>query len=164
LAIQTDPAARLRAQSLLEQLETIQKLREAARVELIKQAHKIKPEYQTPEMLTPQTDPPPQNTQQIRALLSDIMEGHDSPAMTEAHRAFYNNLPSPAKNELTQQLKTLNALTYITSDEVEGRGLRINEPISRIRYYKGELGQRVHYFTFWLTKEGKVAHLRFYAE
>jgi transposase len=40
LAKLTEPAARFRAQSLLEQLETIQGLRKAARVELIKQARK----------------------------------------------------------------------------------------------------------------------------
>jgi hypothetical protein len=45
---------------------------------------------------------------------------------------------------------------------VEERGLkRMGEPIARICYYKAELGQKVHYFSFWLTKEGKVAHLRF---
>lgn len=45
LATLTEQAACFRAQSLLEQLETIQKLRKAARVELIKQAHKH-PDYQ----------------------------------------------------------------------------------------------------------------------
>jgi transposase len=39
-----DPAARFRAQSLLEQLETIQRLRKAARLELIKQAQQH-PDY-----------------------------------------------------------------------------------------------------------------------
>jgi transposase len=44
LAKLTEEAARFRAQSLLEQLETIQNLRKAARVELIKQARKH-PDY-----------------------------------------------------------------------------------------------------------------------
>jgi hypothetical protein len=45
---------------------------------------------------------------------------------------------------------------------MEERGLkRMGEPIARIRYYKAELGQKVYYLTFRLTKDGKVAHLRF---
>jgi hypothetical protein len=82
--------------------------------------------------------------------------------MTAAYRAFYNSLPPPVRQKEAQLLKALNAFTYIASDNVEGRGLkRMGEPIARICYYKAELGQKVYYFTFWLTKEGKVAQLRF---
>ncbi len=96
--------------------------------------------------------------------MSDLAEGHDSPGMTAAHRAYYNNLPPPLRQEQSRLLKTLKSLTYLANDDVEGRRLRISEPISRICYYKGEADQRTFYFTFWLTKEGKVAHLRFNPE
>ena len=85
--------------------------------------------------------------------------------MTSAYLTFFNNLPPQRLTNLAQQLKTLKSFTYITSDYVEGRGLkRLGEPVSRIRYYKAELAEKIYYFTFWLTKEGKVAYLRFNPE
>jgi hypothetical protein len=105
----------------------------------------------------------------MRDLLSNLAEGtaegHDSPIMTAAHRAFYNTLPAPARQEDARLLKTLKTFTYLTSDDVEGRGLKkMGDAITRICYYKAEVGQKIYYFTFWLTKEGKVAYLRFNPE
>src|SRR5215510_927643 len=124
----------------------------------------IRPTYRPPEMLAPEPDPRPETTREMRALLSNLAEGltegHDSPIMTAAHRAFYNSLPPPARQEDARLLKTLKSFTYLTSDGVEGRGLkRMGEAISRICYYKAEVGgQKIYYFTFWLTKEGRVAY------
>src|SRR5256714_4019581 len=113
-------------------------------------------------MPTAQTDPSPQTTRELNALLSEMAEGRDSPIMTAAHRAFYNSLPPPARQEDGQLLKTLKSLTYLASDDVSGRGLkRMGELVARIVYYKGELEGKTFHFTFWLTKEGKVAYLRF---
>src|SRR5262249_36892808 len=124
----------------------------------------LKPEYQPPHMLAPQPDPAPKTTRELHELLSAMAEDHDSPTMTPAHRSYYNSLPPPLRQDQVRLLKTLKSLTYLASDDVEGRGLRISEPISRICYYKSEIDQRTYYFTFWLTKEGKVAHLRFNPE
>ena len=125
----------------------------------------LKPEYQSPDMLTPQVDPKPQITREISALLSEMAEGHDSPKMTAEHRAFYNNMPPPNRQQLAQQLKTLKSLSYIASDEVEGRGFKkMSAPIARISYYKGQIEGRTFYFTFWLTQDSQVAYLRFSPE
>lgn len=122
----------------------------------------LKPQYRPPNMLTPQADPSPQTTREINALLSEMAEGRDSPNMTTAHRAFYNNLPLPARQEDGRLLKTLKSLTYLAGDDVTGRGLKkMGEPVARISYYQGEMEGRTFYFTFWLTKEGKIAYLRF---
>ena len=122
----------------------------------------IKPQYQPPDMLAPQTDPSPQTTRELRALLSEMAEEHDSSSMTAAHRAFYQSLPPPLRQDTARALKTLKSLTYLSSDDVAGRGLkRMGEPVARIAYYQGELDGRTFYFTFWLTKEGKVAYLNF---
>jgi CubicO group peptidase (beta-lactamase class C family) len=124
----------------------------------------LKPQYQPPDMLTPQADPSPQTTREINALLSEMAEERDSPSMTTAYRAFYNNLPPPVRQEDARLVKTLKSLTYLASDDVAGRGLkRIGEAVARMVYYKGELEGKTFYFTFWLTMEGKVAHLRFYS-
>jgi CubicO group peptidase (beta-lactamase class C family) len=122
----------------------------------------LKPKYQPPAALAAQADPAPQITREIKGLLSEMAEGRDSPIMTPAYRAYYNSFPPALKQDDARALKTLTSLTYHASDDVEGRGLkRLGEPVARIGYYKGELEGKTFYFTFWLTKEGKVAHLRF---
>jgi D-alanyl-D-alanine carboxypeptidase len=123
----------------------------------------VRPQYQPPDMIAPQADPSPQTTREVETLLRDMAEERDSPAMTAAHRAFYNGIPGPMRQDDAQLLKTLKSLTYVANDDVAGRGLkRLGEPIARIAYYRGELGGRMFSFTFWLTAEGKVASLRFY--
>jgi CubicO group peptidase (beta-lactamase class C family) len=125
----------------------------------------LKPQYQLPSMLVPQPDPSPQTTLEINALLSEMARGRDSPSLTAAHRAYYNSLPAPLRQEDARLLKTLQSLTYLASDDVTGRGLkRLGEPVARIAYYKSELEGKTFYFTFWLTKDGKVAYLRFNTE
>jgi CubicO group peptidase (beta-lactamase class C family) len=124
----------------------------------------LKQEYQPPHMLTPQPDPSPQTTLDLRKLMSDLAAGQDSPLMTAGHRAFYNSMPAPYRSNYSQQLKSLKSLTYIGCDNVEGRGLRLGEPLARICYYRIELGEKAFYYTFWLTREGKVASLRYYPE
>jgi D-alanyl-D-alanine carboxypeptidase len=122
----------------------------------------VRPAYRPPEMLAPEPDPRPETTSELRDLLSNLVDSQNPSIMTAAYRAFYNSLPPIVRQENARLLKTLKTFTYLTSDGVEGHGLRRNgEPIERICYYKAELGQKVYYFTFWLTKEGKVAHLRF---
>jgi hypothetical protein len=125
----------------------------------------LKPEYQPLQSIAAQPDPDPQTTQDMRALLTDLTQGKGSPVMTSTYLAFFNSLSPQLREDVARRLKTLSSFAYIATDDVKGRGLkRMGEPIARICYYKGELGQRVFYFTFWLTKEGKVAHLRFYPE
>lgn len=125
----------------------------------------LKRDYESPHLITAQTDPRPQTTQNIRTLLSELAEGKASSMMTPAYLAFFNTLMPRFREDVAQRLKTLRSFTYITTDEVEGRGIkRMGEPIARICYYKGELGQQTFDFTFWLAKDGKVAHLRFNPE
>lgn len=122
----------------------------------------LKPEYQPPDSVTPPIGPAPQITQNIRTLLSEMAEGKGSSIMTSDYLAFFNNLPQRLRDDIAQRLKTINSFTYIASDDVDGRGLkRMGRPVTRIYYYKGKLGGKIVYFTFWITREGKVAHLRF---
>src|SRR6266446_10858309 len=114
-------------------------------------------------MLTPQADPSPQTTHEIRALLSEWPRGHALPITTAP---FYLQWPADYRQELqqlTQGLRTSKSFSYIASDDVEGRGLKkMGKPIARISYYKVEAEGKTWYFTFWLSKEGEVAYLLFY--
>ena len=38
----------------------------------------------------------------------------------------------------------------------------MGDAITRINYYKAEAEGKTWYFTFWFTKDGKVAYLLFY--
>jgi len=42
-----------------------------------------------------------------------------------------------------------------------GQTPTLYERVRPVGFFLAELGQKVYYFIFWLTKEGKVAHLRF---
>ena len=120
--------------------------------------------YRPPQMLSPRPDPTPEATRNVRTLLSDLGDGHDSPVMTSSHRDYYNSIPQPVRQDQARVLKALRSLTYLECDDVEARGLRISESVTHIRYYKAELGDRVFYFTFWFNKDGKIALLRFTPE
>lgn len=122
----------------------------------------VKQQYQSPDLLTPQADPSPQTTFALNGLLLKMAVEHDSPSLTASYRAFYNSLPPRLRQDEARSLKTFKSLTYLGSDEVTGRGLkRIGEPVARIAYYKAELEGKTFHFTFWLTREDKVAYLRF---
>jgi D-alanyl-D-alanine carboxypeptidase len=127
-------------------------------------AGRLKPQYQSPDLLTPQADPAPQTTREINALLAELAQERDSSSLTAAYQTYYNSQPPPLRQADARLLKSLKSLTYLTSDDVAGRRLkRLGEAVVRIAYYKGELESKPYYFTFWLTPEGKVAYLRFYA-
>jgi hypothetical protein len=112
-------------------------------------------------MLIPQADPSPQTTREIRALLSEMADGRAPPILAAA--GFLQQWPPGYRQEL-QRLKTLKSFSYIASDDVEGRGLnKMGEPITRMSYYKAEAEGKTWYFTFWLTKPGKVAYLLFHS-
>ncbi|MGH2604087.1 MAG: serine hydrolase, partial [Dehalococcoidia bacterium] len=115
--------------------------------------------YTPSALLAPQSDPSPALTQSLERLLRDVAEGHASPVMTAAHAAYYNALPPVARDPLRERLAGLTALRYITCDDVAESGIRITDPIARICYYRAEAGGRTRTFTYWLTADGRAAHL-----
>lgn len=85
--------------------------------------------------------------------------GYGSPATADSSALPHSR---PRFRENSQRLRSLRLFTYVTSDEVEGHRLKkMGEPVVRICYYQGELENKTFHFTFWMTREGKVAYLRF---
>ena len=122
----------------------------------------LKPDYQPPDMLTPQADPSPVTTREINALLSEVAEGR-APITSVAGFPQWPPSYRQELQQITQRLQTSKSFSYIASDDVEGRGLtKMGTPTSRISYYKAEAEGKTWYFTFWLSKEGKVVDLLFY--
>lgn len=121
----------------------------------------VKPQYRSPEFLTPQPDQRPEITAAVRALLPDLPKGQVSEFMTPAHKSYFNDMPASFRARMYAPLGAVTSLTPIACDEVAGRGIRYTDPVARICYYKGEGSDRVRYITVWLTNEGKAAHLTF---
>lgn len=119
----------------------------------------LRPAYTPAALLAPQSDTSPALTQSLERLLWDVAQGHASPVMTAAHAVYYNALPPVARNPLREQLAGLATLRHIACDNVAGRGIRITDPISRICYHRAEAGERTRIFMFWLTADGRAAHL-----
>jgi CubicO group peptidase (beta-lactamase class C family) len=120
----------------------------------------LRPQLAPVQTLAPRADPAPERTRALSALLADVAAGRESPTMTAAHAAYFRGLPPIARDPLGAQLAGLGPLAFLGCDEVAGKGIRITDPIERICHYRAEAGGRPTWFTFWLTREGKAAHLR----
>ena len=120
----------------------------------------LRPALAPVQTLAPRADPAPERTRALQALLADLAEGRESPAMTAAHAAYFRALPPIARDPLRTALAGAEPLAFVACDEVAGKGIRITDPIERICHYRGTAGGRPTWFTFWLTRDGKAAHLR----
>ena len=74
-----------------------------------------------PRPLYASSDPSPATTRAIDQLLSDLSQGHDSPAMTSSHKSFYATLPAPNRDGLARQLASRSPLTFLGDDDVSSR-------------------------------------------
>ena len=119
----------------------------------------LRPGYGPVQKISPGTDPALETTRTLQALLSDVANGRASGAMTTAHATYFQRLPAIARDPIREQLAGLTPLTFLACDEVNGKGIRYTDPITRICHYKATAGDRPLYFTFWLTQEGKAAHM-----
>ena len=120
----------------------------------------IRQKYVPAQWLPPAPDAAPETTRAMQAVLTDMAAGRVSERMTAAHSAYLLAL-RPSMNEVFgRALAGLETLTFIACDDVSGKGIRITEPIARMCYYKAMAGGRLTYFTFWLTPDNSVAHVR----
>jgi CubicO group peptidase (beta-lactamase class C family) len=120
-----------------------------------------KVDYQSVERLGVSLDPEPAIRESLRALLPEYAAGRTTDFMTDAHKFYFNAMPASFRNRQNAPLSRVTGLARITCDDVEGRGIRYTDPVSRICYFKGDGGDRPLYITVYLTKDGKAAHLTF---
>ncbi len=118
-------------------------------------------EYQAVERLGVSLDSEPELTNSVRALLPEFAAGRTTDFMTEAHKAYFNDMPASFRNRLNEPLGKVTGLTRVTCDNVEGRGIRYTDVVARICYFGGVGGSRPIYISVYLTREGKGAHLTF---
>ena len=121
----------------------------------------LRPAYTPVQKLVAQPDPTRETTSALQTLLTDIAADRESAVMTAAHATYFRRLPHVARDPLRDQLNGLTPLAFVACDDVEGKGVRITDAISRICYYTARSAAgRTTYFTFWLTRDGKAAHMR----
>lgn len=107
--------------------------------------------------LKAQTDPNPGRTEQLRELLTSIINQEDSPLMTVGLLSSVGQNEN-VKNITASRLKGVKSFTFLACDDVQGRRLdRYGEKVSRACYYKMKTGSATYYYTFWMTPKGWVA-------
>ena len=121
----------------------------------------VNPALQPPQSMEPQSDPSPQATQELRTMMADFAAGRDNSLMTPECRSALSSVPPRARQDLVRLVTGLKEFLFVGSDDAAGRGLtRTGSPVSRIVYCKGRQNEQTRIYTFWLTKEGKVAYWR----
>ena len=122
----------------------------------------VDPTFLPLAQVTPRADPHPSRTRGIREMLGEMAAERASPMMTAGHRAFFQSSSGPARAEDAALLRTLSEFMFIASDTVSARSWpRFGDVATEIAHYSGMLSDRRFVFSFWLTREGKVAYLRF---
>jgi CubicO group peptidase (beta-lactamase class C family) len=125
----------------------------------------LRPAYTPVQKLAVQPDPTPETTRALQTLLGDVAADRESPVMTAAHATYFRRLPPVARDPLRDQLGGLSPLSFVACDDVTGKNVRVTDAISRICYYKAKAAAgRMTYVTFWLTRDGKAAHMRLDSE
>jgi CubicO group peptidase (beta-lactamase class C family) len=124
----------------------------------------LRPGYRPVQLLQSGHDSNPELTRALQTLLADVSAGRESPTMTPAHAAHFRGRPPIARTEITRDLTGLGPLALISCDEVAGRGVRYTDPITRICYYRAVAAGRNSIFTFYLTQDSRVAHMRWAGE
>lgn len=68
----------------------------------------------------------------MRALLPELPRGQVSEFMTPAHKSYFNDMPSSFRERAYTPLGAVTLLTFIACDDVDGRGIRHTDPVSRV--------------------------------
>jgi CubicO group peptidase (beta-lactamase class C family) len=112
-------------------------------------------------LLKEQTDPDPKLTATLTKLLADLGKGTtDSPLLTPGERTTLAKMGLGARRRLAEQLKDVTALTFLRRDDLGEKAVeRRGSQVSRVCMYRVAGGKTLHYATFYLTKDDKVAAL-----
>lgn len=122
------------------------------------------PNLAQPHTLTPQSKPQHDLTQRADRVLQAAASGSDcGDDTTTAYAAYLRKFPPFARKDLSRRLESKTEFKLIITEDVTGRGLtRFDENIARLAYFDliGKSGKWC--YTFWLTKDDKVAAMRSY--
>jgi len=112
-----------------------------------------------------QPDPDPSLSRRLEDFLRRVARGEDPPdAMPTLTNVLRANT-AEIQRVLGKRLAEARAFTYIATDDVEARGAeRLGVPISRLVHYELITGPAARYYTFWLTRDGRVVDFISYVD
>jgi CubicO group peptidase (beta-lactamase class C family) len=118
----------------------------------------VRPELTPPEALEPSVDPSPELTAAVEALLGDIAADR-APALFSAAYARWWATAFGRRALLKTQLRGLNGLAYLGTDDVTALPLWDADTLTRLAHYRATVGERVQQITVGLTADGKIGRL-----
>jgi CubicO group peptidase (beta-lactamase class C family) len=121
----------------------------------------LRAEYLPPHRVRATNDPAPATTDSVRALLVAMGGGTASSLMTSHHRAWFEATPTSFRASWFRRLASIDKLTYLTCDDMRGRGVRMLDEIDRICHYRIETGAQPLFVTSWFDSAGRVSFVRF---
>lgn len=105
------------------------------------------------------SDPNPQASERIKRMLEDLAAGRESDAVAANLRG---NIPQSLKEQIARHLREMRSFLFLDEEKSGKHHFVLNPDVERIARYKMEMGDRTVFYTFNITKDGKVA--RFYSE
>jgi CubicO group peptidase (beta-lactamase class C family) len=118
----------------------------------------FRPALVPPEALAAKPDPAPAVTQALDSLLADVAADRPSAMFSETYTRWWSTALG-RRSVTRRQLQGVGPLSYVDADDVSGKPLFDAEPLERLVYYRAVAGDRTHFITVGLTKDGKVGRL-----
>ena len=110
-------------------------------------------------------DPDPALSRRLEDFLRKAGRGEEPTDATPPLAAVLSSNRTEIKRVLGKRMTEMRTFAYVTADDVEARGSeRLGIPVSRLVHYEMATGTQTRYYTFWLTKDGRVADLISYTD
>jgi hypothetical protein len=112
-----------------------------------------------------QPDPAPERGRRYLEALAAFARG-ETPVEVTSQLAGLLGAAGPHVRRITERrLAARRAFTYVTSDDVRGRGIaRLGVPVVRLDHYELVTDRETRYYTFAVTDDDRLAEMRSYAE
>ncbi len=112
-----------------------------------------------------QPDPAPARAQRYLEALAAFARGETPSAVTGPLGLVLGELGPEGRRTTERRLAERRAFTYITSDDVRGRGVKhLGVPVARVDHYELVTDHETRYYSFAVTENERLADMRAYTE
>jgi len=111
--------------------------------------------------LQPQPAPDAKMTKAFKTILENIASGvADLPQVTPELNAAFKNLPQANRNTISDRLKKEKSFDFLMRKDVKDKNIqRQGTDVASLWFYRLVTEAQTYYYTFYLTADGKTAHL-----
>ena len=120
----------------------------------------VRPEYQSPDVLTPQNDPDVELTRDIQTMLEGIAARRATAVLSPRYAAWFKSSIG-AQAVMAKQLGGATQLQYLAHDDLRDRSLWDGEPLARLVHYSADVKGRTYILSIGVTADRKVATVEF---